>query len=159
MPTPFLFISHPKHHCFPRNGVNSVTSLADQPAVLLNCPSTENCPALWLKLCPSLCPLSLPLGQAVGSQPVWLLLRASTCQHHENGHRCVHLEPVEHRAMRTHSGPQEDGTCQQQKDIQDLGPDGQPQNTCKNVRTTEMLSAENSEVPPCAALWFSSLLK
>lgn len=146
----------PKASLLPPHGINSVTSLVDQRAVPLNWPLMEKSqPALWQWGQPAWS--SVP--DSGENRAVWGLLRWSTCKHHEDGYRGIHFELMEMRVMITHSGAQEDGTCHHQKNIHDLGPNGQPQNTCKHVRMTGMLSIENSEVLQCLALWLSSLLK
>lgn len=52
-------------------------------------------------------------------------------------------EAGEPTAMTTPSRAQQDGTCQYQKNIQDLRPDGEPQHTCQRK---QMLGIWNSGV-------------
>lgn len=113
-------------------------------------------PACSMAMSRSACPAwrsAFPLGQPVPRLPL-----ESTCQYHEDGYQGIHLEPVEPRAATTHSGAQEDGACQYQNNIQDLAPDGQPQNTCQRKGMLETLGISNSEVLKCSVLWFSSFL-
>ena len=114
----------------PSSGIYAVTSPVDQPAVLLNGPLTGEEPACALAVgtdSPELCPSR---WDRLWGIPCWLL-STSTCEHREDGYRSIHIEPAETSTLRTHSGAQEDGTRQHQKDVQDLGPNGQPQKSCK----------------------------
>lgn len=103
----------------PPRGIKELSGFCSGPAILLNLPLTGKSQPEASRL---------PWGQeACLPEGRW----DSTCKHHEDSYSSIHLEPVGPRAAVTHSGAQKDGACQHQEGIQDLGPDGQPEHTCK----------------------------